>query len=173
MPHCPNCGNSVQEEHHYCGQCGYQLASYLDEDEEGVPPSGTAAGGEGFLSGRSIQYISHLLDNGEIDEDDPGYATLRRDMASALHDFAYIAQCDQINLLLILGEESSGRHVLSRDPGTLNDSEFREWMMWMGFMRIPRIYDRSIGTDFSDNLDESIDELIEKIQEIQEETEKV
>jgi hypothetical protein len=73
MPYCPNGGRQVKREHHYCGRCGFAQTDVVGESERHIPPSGTAAGRDGFLSGRSIQYLTDVLDGErELDPDTVG-----------------------------------------------------------------------------------------------------
>jgi len=169
MPYCPNCGDQVKQEHHYCGQCGYPLAEVGDETDQ-IPPSGTATSRQGFLSGRSIQYLTDVL-NGEqeLDSESVGYSNLSRDVGAGLADFAKIALVADINLLALVLDNSSDSNVLGEDIQQLNRQQMRERMMWMGLLRVPRLYDRAFGTDWDEEFSNRLEELSEKAVDLHEE----
>lgn len=165
MPYCPNCGTNVQAEHHYCGQCGYPLAEQANDDSDGLPPSGTAASRQGFLSGRSIQYLNAVSTGDQsLDPDTVGYANLSRDIAPGLADFATVSTVEDLNLLSLLLTHSSETNVFQTDFDQLNGSQRQERLMWLGFVRLPAMYDRILGTEWSAEFSDSLSDLIEEAQ---------
>lgn len=170
MPYCPNCGNQVKETHFYCGQCGYSLTEEVNNDSDQTPAAGSAANRHGFLSGRSIQYLSDVINSEQdLDPDKVGYSNLARDVGAGLADFAHVSAVDDINLLLLVHDHSSNTGVLGRDPEHLNESQRQEWMMWMGLMKLPKLYDQSFGTEWSEDLSKRLSELIEEAKELKQE----
>lgn len=169
MPYCPNCGGQIKAEHYYYGQCGYPLAEVEDEADQ-IPPSGTAASHQGFLSGRSMEYLTDVL-NGEqeLDPETVGYSNLSRDVGAGLADFAKVALLKDINLLALVLDNSSDADVLSEDVEQLNRWQVQERMMWMGLLRVPKLYDRSFGTEWDEESSERMEELSEKAEEFHEE----
>ncbi|WP_128081388.1 zinc ribbon domain-containing protein [Haloferax sp. ATB1] len=169
MPRCPNCGNRVKEEHSYCGQCGYPLAA-VDDDADKIPPAGTAASRQGFLSGRSLQYLVDVR-NGEqvLDPETVGYSNLSRDVGAGLADFAKVALISDVNLLALVLDNSSDADVLSEDVDQLNRWQAQERMMWMGLLQVPKLYDRAFGTEWDDEFSERLEELSGKAVEFFEE----
>jgi hypothetical protein len=168
MPYCPNCGDQVKEEHHYCGQCGYPLADV--DDADGIPPAGTAASRRGFLSGRSLQYLVDVRKGEqELDPETVGYSNLSRDVGAGLADFAKVALVADVNLLALVLDNSSDAAVLGEDVERLNQRQVQERMMWMGLLRVPKLYDRAFGTEWDDEFSVRLEELSEKALELQEE----
>ena len=95
MPYCSNCGSSVGETHHYCSSCGNALSKTANS--EGDPPM--AIDREGFLSLRSLSYISALLSGEQtIDRESVSYKQLQRDVNAAFSDFARLAMVEDLNL---------------------------------------------------------------------------
>jgi len=159
MLYCPNCGGQVKEEHHYCGQCGYPLAD-VDDEADGMPPTGTAASRQGFLSGRSLQYLADVR-NGEqeLDSETVGYSNLSRDVGAGLADFAKVALVADVNLLALVLDNNSDAAVLGEDVDQLNRWQAHERMMWMGLLRVPKLYDRAFGTEWDSEFSERLKEL--------------
>jgi hypothetical protein len=81
-----------------------------------------------------------------------------------------VAILSDINLLEILSDRSSNSDVLSDDPTQLNRWQRQEWLMWMGLLRLPKRYDRTFGTEWSDELSERLNLLIEKAEELKQES---
>lgn len=151
MPYCTNCENEVGKTHYYCGQCGDPLTEETDRD--GVAPGSTAQR-TGFLSGRTIEYLNDVLEEG-IDEDHPGHTHLERDIAAALVDFGMVGAIDELNLLEVLASGSQ--------DDFLDDTESE--LMYLGFLRLVRLYDQSIGTDWEDELSDRLTTAVEKAKE--------
>lgn len=172
MPYCPNCGDSVKAPHFYCGQCGFPLSDDHQDETETYPPVGTAATRDGFLSGRSLQYLSELL-SGErdLDPDHPGYAHLSRDVAAGLADFATIAAVAEVNLLQFVADRNSNADILGTDIAALTQAEVHERMMWLGLFRIPRLYDRTFGTEWEAQLHDRLNKMVEQAEELTQEEE--
>jgi len=171
MPYCPNCGGEVSEEHHYCGKCGYPLADAVDDtDDDRIPPSGTAAGQSGFLSGRSSQYLTTVA-RGEADLDSEaiGYSNVSRDVGAALADFAAVTAVEDLDLLSLMIGNTSEASVLGKPTEQLGRGEVRERLMWVGLLRVPELYDRSFGTEWADELTEKLDALSENVEGFQSE----
>lgn len=168
MPYCPNCGDQVKEEHHYCGQCGYPLAE-VDDVTDQIPPSGTAAGQQGFLSGRSLQYLTDVLNGDqELNSETVGYSNLSRDVGAGLADFSKVASVTDINLLALVLDNSSNADILSKDVKELNRWQVQERMMWMGLLQVPKLYDRAFGTEWDAEFSERLEKLSEKAVALQE-----
>lgn len=169
MPYCPNCGDQVKDEHHYCGQCGYPLAE-VDDDADEIPPAGTAASRQGFLSGRSLQYLVDVRKGEqELDPETVGYSNLSRDVGAGLADFAKVSLVADINLLALVLDNSSDADVLREDVEQLNRWQIQERMMWMGLLRVPKLYDRAFGTEWDDEFSKRLEELSEKAVEFYQE----
>jgi hypothetical protein len=169
MPYCPNCGDVVKEEHHYCGQCGYPLAE-VDDDADEIPPAGTAATRQGFLSGRSLQYLVDVRNEEQVlDSETVGYSNLSRDVGAGLADFAKVALVSDVNLLALVLYNSSDADVLGEDVNQLNRWQAQERMMWMGLLQVPKLYDRAFGTEWDKEFSERLEELSEKAVEFTEE----
>jgi hypothetical protein len=169
MPHCPNCGEQVKAEYHYCGRCGFPQADDLNDEPEQRPPSGTAATRQGFLSGRSLQYLSEIRDGDkEVDRDSVGYSNVSRDVGAGLADFAMVASIPDINLLSLILENSNDSEALGKDVEQLTQREVEERLMWMGLIRLPKLYDRSFGTAWSEEFSEQLTNLREKAEELSE-----
>jgi len=171
MSYCPNCGQQVKEEHYYCGQCGYTLAEIGDETDQ-IPPTGLATSRQGFLSGRSREYLTDILnEERELDSETVAYSNLSSDVGAGLADFATVALVKEINLLALVLDNTSDSDVLSKDVQKLNLSEMEERMMWMGLLLMPRLYDDSFGTEWVKEFSEDLKELFEKGLELHENSE--
>ena len=166
MPYCPNCGDQMKDEHFYCGSCGYPLSDEVEDDDDQRPPSGTAASRQGFLSGRSEQYLIDVLDGDEeLDSDKHGYSNLSRDVGAALADFAVLAAVEDINLLALVADNSTSTDLVDKDPVNLTRSERRDRLMWTGLFRVPELYDQSFGTEWRDDLSEQMTDLVEHVEQ--------
>lgn len=164
MPHCTNCRNNVEKTWNYCGQCGNRLADIKDDPDK-IPPSPDAAGRLGFLSGRSTEYISQVLEGEQaLDTDQTGFAQLSRDTAAAFADFAYVGTLDELSLFALFGDQSSGNAFSSDSQDKRRPWRVDEELMWHGFLAIPRLYDQSLGTEWGDELDQALVEIAEKIE---------
>lgn len=169
MPFCPNCGTEVKAEYFYCGSCGYPLTDEVDDDTERIPPSGTAASQQGFLSGRSRQYLNAVAaGDQELDPDTAGYANLSRDIGAALADFARVATVNDLNLFKIVLDRMSGSDVLEKDVETLNRWQVEERLMWFGIWRLPRLYDTSFGTEMEAALADRLTTILENVEDLKE-----
>jgi len=105
----------------------------------------------GFLSGRTIEYLSEAFEDG-IDEDHPGHAQLERDLAAALADFGIVGAIEDLNLLEILASGSKDDFF----------DETESELMLLGFFRLVRLYDQSIGTDWEDEMSNRLTAAVEK-----------
>jgi len=162
MPYCPNCGDQVKDEHFYCGSCGYPLTDEVDGDNDQRPPSGTAASRQGFLSGRSEQYLIDVLNGDEeLDLDKHGYSNLSRDVGAALADFAVLAAVEDINLLALIADNTTSTDLAEKPPVELSRAETRDRLMLTGLFRIPKLYDQSFGTDWREDLSEQLEKLVD------------
>jgi hypothetical protein len=132
MQYCTECGAEIDETHYYCGQCGTQLA----EENYKSTNNNSGSPGDGFLSEKSIEYLSEAAETG-FDEDRPGHTALYRDMAAALQDFAVIGTIEEFNLLGVLASGVEDEHF--------NEKETR--LMLLGLFRLVRIYDQSFSTE--------------------------
>ena len=150
MQYCTECGVEVDETHYYCGQCGTQLA------EENDKPTNTnsSSPGDGFLSGKSIEYLSEAVETG-LDEDRPGHAALYRDMAAALQDFAVIDTIEELNLFDVLASGVEDEYF--------NEKETR--LMLLGLFRLVRLYDQSFSTEWEAELSDNLNEAMERAKE--------
>lgn len=150
MQYCTECGTEIHETHYYCGQCGTRLT------EEDSAPTNTTSGavGTGFLSGKSMEYLSEAVDTG-IDEDQPGHAALNPDMAAALQDFAVIGSIDDIHLLEVLASGVEDEYF--------NEKETR--LMLLGLFRLVRLYDQSFSTEWEAELSDNLNEAMEGAKE--------
>lgn len=148
MPYCTNCGNETEEAHYYCGQCGEPLT---DDSEGDSVPLRTTTYRTGFLSGRSIEFLSEVLEDG-IDEDHPGHTHLERDIAAALVDFGMVGAVEDLNLLEVLASQSQDEFL----------DETESELMLLGFFRLIRLYDQSIGTEWEEELTDRITTAVEE-----------
>jgi hypothetical protein len=107
--------------------------------------------GPGFLTHESIEYLSEALETG-TDEEDPGHASLMRDIGAAFQDFSVIGKLDDLNLLEVLASGAESER--------LNENETE--LMLLGFFRVIRLYDESFGNEWEDEL---LDQLTHAIDE--------
>ena len=161
MPYCTSCGNETEEDHRYCGSCGESLKN--DNPPTQPPPTDPW---DGFLTVRSIKYIEEIYKGeNELNTEDSGYYHLSQDVAAALAELGMVAKLDGVNLLEMMWERSSGSEIMRDDTDDLTDQETYERLMWLGFFRIPELYDNTIGTDWGDQLDEKLQSIIEEYNE--------
>lgn len=161
MPYCTGCGNETKEEHQYCGSCGEPL----QEDNSPSQPLPDDAW-DGFLTVRSIEYMDESFNNGKaLSTEDSGYQHLSQDVAVALAELGLVAKLDGVNLLRMMWERSSGSEIMREDTDSLTDQETYERLMWLGFFRIPELYDNTVGTDWGDQLVERLQSVFEKYDE--------
>lgn len=164
MPHCTNCGSEVEKTHRYCGQCGDPLTAVNDGD--GMPPSAYPRFRDGFLSQRSIQYISDILNEEvEFDYESVEFSQLARDVAAGLGDFALIEQIDEFLFWMVIYDQVTDAEVLQANFEDLTPSEQREAMMWHGLFDLLKIYDRSFETEFDEILKTRMHEMIKETKE--------
>lgn len=157
------------ETHRYCTCCGQPIADELTEDDD-ITPSGIATGREGFLSGRSIEYLGELMNGeAELDRESVQYRHLARDVGNGLADFLQLGAVDDLNLLVLVLTSVRDREVLTKEPNKLNRQQWKQRASFEGFFKIPEIYDRSLGTDWRDDMNHKIAELAEEIEELKEE----
>ena len=157
------------ETHRYCTSCGQPVADELTEDDD-ITPSGIATGREGFLSGRSIEYLGELMNGeAELDRESVQYRHLARDIGNGLADFLQVGSVDDLNLLILMATNVRDEEVLTRDPDDLNHRQWNQRAAFEGFFKLPEIYDRSLGTDWRDEMSDSISELTEEIEDLKEE----
>lgn len=169
MPYCPNCGEGVGETHRYCTSCGQPVADELTEDDD-ITPSGIATGREGFLSGRSIEYLSELMDDeAELDRESVQYRHLAQDVGNGLADFLQLGAVDDLNLLVLVLTSVQDQEVLTKEPDSLNRQQWRQRAAFEGFFTLPEIYDRSLGTEWRDEMSDKIAELTDEIEDVEEE----
>lgn len=168
MPYCPNCGKEVGETHRYCTSCGQPVADELTEDDD-MTPSGIATGREGFLSGRSVVYLGELI-NGEteIDRESVQYRHLARDVGNGLADFLQVGAVDDLNLLILMATNVQDKDVLRKEVDRLNRYQWKQRASFEGFFKVPEIYDRSLGTEWKDEMNDKISELAGEIEEMNE-----
>ena len=166
MPYCPNCGDEVGKTHRYCGSCGQPLSPKVDEAEDGMPPSGTASGRIGFLSGRSMAYLSDVVSGEqELDRDSVEYIHLAEDVGNGLADFFYVTAVDDLNLFMLLIEAVGDCDLVLEDSDDLTARQQRRQAMVYGFLQLPRFYDQSLGTSCEDEVGEALTDVIEKAKE--------
>jgi len=159
----------VGETHRYCTSCGQPVADELTEDDD-ITPSGIATGREGFLSGRSIEYLGELMNGeAELDRESVQYRHLARDVGNGLADFLRVGAADDLNLLILMATNVRDEEVLTRDPDDLNRLQWNQRAAFEGFFKLPEIYDRSLGTDWRDEMSDAISELSEEIEDLKEE----
>ena len=169
MPYCPNCGEEVGETHRYCTSCGQPVADELTEDDD-ITPSGMATGREGFLSGRSLEYLGELMDGEvELDRESVQYRHLARDVGNELADFLQLSVVNDLNLLVLVLTSVRDQEVLTKEPDSLNRQQWRQRAAFEGFFKVPEIYDGSLGTEWKDELGDKIAELAEEIEDVKEE----
>ncbi|MFB6185573.1 MAG: zinc-ribbon domain-containing protein [Halobacteriaceae archaeon] len=165
MPYCPNCGEQVKSDYAYCQHCGFSLSEGNEITSEEFPSSWNAHSHQGFLSDRSLKYLHAILnENQEFETGTEGYQHLSRDVAAGLVDFCIVATVTDVNLLSLLLHQTSDDAVLKKNPRKMDSSERQERMMWMGFFRIPRLYDRTFDTEWADELKQKMQVRIEKAQ---------
>ena len=165
MSYCPNCGQQVKDEHYYCGQCGHPLAEIGGETDQ-IPPTGAAESRRGFLSGRSMEYLTEILsEDRELNSETASYSNLSRDVGAGLADLATVALVEDINLLALVLDNTGDADVLSQDVQQLTRSQMEERMMWMGLLLVPRLYDRAFGTEWDNEFSERLEEFSEKAAE--------
>jgi hypothetical protein len=161
MPYCPNCGSRVEDVHHYCGSCGNALSSTAEVEDD--PPM--AVDREGFLSMRSVSYITDLL-NGEreVDRESVLHKQLQRDVAAGLADFSRLAVVDELNLVLLwAGGTDSG--ALEPPIEEITNQQLRQRLAALGLSRTLRMYDNALGTNFEDQLNEAIEGLVDEFED--------
>lgn len=166
MPYCTNCGSTVGKTHRYCGQCGDPLTDGINDEYEGLPPSGTASGREGFLSGRSLEYLVDVFNGDEEwDRESQGYAHISRDVMNGLNDFFYLTRVKEFNLFLVVIEKLHDGKSLSKVPEDMSSAELDRYLMLRGFFRLPRLYDQTFDTEWEDELYEQFTDFIEDIKQ--------
>ena len=168
MPYCPNCGEEVGETHRYCTSCGQPVADELTEDDN-ITPSGIATGREGFLSGCSVEYLGELINGeAELDRESVQYRHLARDVGNGLADFLQVGAVDDLNLLMLVAKNVRDKEVLMKEPGDLSSHRWRQRATFEGFLKLPDIYDRNLGTEWGDEMSDKLVELAEEIEELKE-----
>lgn len=161
MPYCPNCGSRVEDVHHYCGSFGNALSSTAEAEDD----SPMAVDREGFLSIRSVSYITDLL-NGEqeVDRESVLHKQLQRDVAAGLADFSRLAVIDQLNLVLLwAGGTDSG--TLEIPIEEMTNQQLRQRLAALGLSRTLRMYDNALGTTFEDQLNKAIESLVDEFED--------
>lgn len=169
MPHCTNCGTAVKNEHFYCGSCGKPLTDETSDDGE-APFHVSSSMRDGFLSGRSIQYLTNVLKGEqEWNDESPGFMRLSKDVRGALSDFGIVGSLDQADLidLIIAGSEST-EDILGKDVEELTKEEVDERLLYIGFVQLPGLYDQTFGTAMKDALTDRMEEIEKKMEEIKE-----
>jgi hypothetical protein len=157
MPYCPNCGSQVKAVHHYCGSCGQALSEIAESESD--PPM--AVDRDGFLSLRSLSYVSELLGGEqELDRDSVSYTQLSQEVSAAFADFARLAMVNDLDLLQ-LWATGSNTNALSKSVDNMNNNQFQEWLAAIGLGRTLRMYDDALHTEFEDEFDGGIQELVE------------
>lgn len=171
MPYCPNCSEGVGDTHRYCGRCGQPLGGGR-EDTDGIPPAGTAGRRDGFLSGRSIVYLGDLMQGeAEIDRESIEYAQLAQDVGNGFADLLYVAAVEDINPLVLLAHNVSDSRILSTESEALTSNQLHQQAMVTGFLKVPEIYDRALGTEWKDELTARLSDLVEKMEQLNDEQE--
>lgn len=169
MPYCPNCGEGVGETHRYCTSCGQPVADELTEDDD-ITPSGIATGREGFLSGRSMEYLGELMNGeAELDRESVQYRHLARDVGNGLADFLQLSAVDDLNLLVLVLTSVRDQEVLTKEPDSLNRRQWKQRAAFEGFFKLPEIYDGSLGTEWKGEMDDKIAEIAEEMEDLKEE----
>jgi len=164
MPYCPNCGEGVGETHRYCTSCGQPVADELTEDDD-ITPSGIATGRGGFLSGRSVEYLGELMDGeAELDRESVHYRHLARDVGNGLSDFLQLSTVDDLNLLVLVASSVRDHEVLTKKLDDLNRQERRQRAAFEGFFKLPEIYDRSLGTEWREEMSDTIAKLTDEVE---------
>lgn len=153
MPYCTACGSEVDVAWRYCNQCGTALSERADDEETPAPASHRF--GDGFLSGRSLEYVTDLADGDTVDPESPEFVELSRNVRAALRDFALLAAVEQLNMVLLFA-----------GAGTETESEETDReLASLGLVRLPELYDRVLGTDWRDEFGERLDTLLEEVRE--------
>jgi hypothetical protein len=157
MPYCPNCGSQVKTVHHYCSSCGQALSDIAESETD---PS-MAIDREGFLSMRSLSYVSELLDGErELDYDSVSYRQLSQDVRAAFADFARLAMVNDLDLLH-LWAAGSNEDALSMSVDEMNNNQFRDRLAAIGLGQTLRMYDEALHTEFEDKFNDRLQKLIE------------
>jgi hypothetical protein len=140
----------------------------LTEDDD-ITPSGIATGREGLLSGCSIEYLGELMNGeAELDRESVQYRHLARDVGNGLADFLQLGAVDDLNLLVLILTSVQDQEVLTKEPDELNRQQWNQRSAFEGFFKIPDIYDRSLGTEWGDEMSDKIAELAEEIEDLKE-----
>jgi hypothetical protein len=68
---------------------------------------------EGFLSGRSVEYLGELINcEAELDRESVQYRYLARDVENGLTDFLQVGAVDYLNLLMLVDKNVRDEEVL-------------------------------------------------------------
>lgn len=128
-----------------------------------MPPRSSTSLRGGFLSGRSLEYIGKVRD-GELewDTDAIGYAHLKRDVGHAIADFRALVTLEESNLFELLVEWVT-EGDMSRDFEEMGYEDKRRQIAWIGLFTFPRLYDRSFGFGWEDEMWERVKEVIEDV----------
>ncbi|MFC6838365.1 zinc ribbon domain-containing protein [Halomarina ordinaria] len=157
MPYCSNCGRRIKAVHHYCGSCGQALSEIAESESD--PPM--AVGRDGFLSRRSLTYVNELLrGERELDHDSVSYTELSREVTAALADFARLAMITDLDLLHLWGA-GSDTEALSMSIDDMNSNQFRDWLAAVGLGRTLQMYDDALHTEFENEFNDRVQQLIE------------
>jgi hypothetical protein len=132
-------------------------------DSEVDPPM--AMDREGFLSMRSLSYVTELLDGEqELDHDSVSYSQLSQDVNAAFADFARLAMVEDIDLLH-LWSAGLNKDALSKSVDEMNSNQFQEWLAAIGLGRTLQLYDDSLHTEFENQFNDRLQELIDVVNE--------
>lgn len=157
MPYCSNCGSRVKAVHYYCGSCG-QALSKIAESESNSP---MVVDRDGFLSLRSLKYASELSGGErELDHDPVSYKELSREVNAALADFARLAMVTDLDLLH-LWAAGSNTDALSMSVEDMNSNQLRDRLAAIGLGRTLYMYDDALHTEFENEFNDRLQQLID------------